>query len=360
MNEITKVAFPGLGIGMMELNKVAFTLFGTLEVRWYALFITFGIVLAFLHAIWRGNRDEGVITDDVLDVGLATVVCGVIGARLYYVLTTLDSGNYNSFTDVIAIWNGGLGIYGGIIGGCLGILGVCLWKRIDWRTLFDMIAPGVVIAQAMGRWGNFFNGEAHGYAIGETTRFYFFNKEYLLESGEGTLFHLLRMDLGSGICYHPAFFYESVWNLCGFVFLTLLYRKRKFHGQVALMYFAWYGFGRMFVEGLRSDSLYIPGTTIRISQFLGLCAFLVSTGILIYMLIKKHHDEPLPAIAVAAKEGGAEECAEAENSAEDEHLSMELQAELDLALEVSCDGTEEERNGTTETETEETQNGKAN
>ncbi len=315
MEEITKVAFPGLGIGMMEMNKVAITLFGKVEIRWYALFITMGIVLAFAYAIFRGKRNEGIVTDDVLDVGLATVVCGVIGARLYYVLTTLDTGDYQSFVDVIAIWNGGLGIYGGIIGGCLGILGVCLWKKISWRKLFDMIAPGVIIAQAMGRWGNFVNGEAYGYAIGDTTRYYFFTKEHLLASGEGTLFHLFRMDLGQGICYHPTFLYESVWNLCGFILINALYRKKKFDGQVALMYFAWYGFGRMFIEGLRTDSLYVPGTQIRISQLLGLCAFLISAGLLTYFLIQKRKDAPLFAPAGAGVVPASEDEAASEESA---------------------------------------------
>ena len=292
MREITTISFPGLGIEPFELNKIAFCLFGKLEVRWYGIIITCGILFAFLYAIWRGKRNEGIISDDVMDVGLATVTLGVIGARLYYVLTTLDVYEYDSFYDVIAIWEGGIAIYGGIIGGCIGIVAVCLIKKISWRKLFDMIAPGVVIAQSMGRWGNFFNGEAYGYMIGDTTRFYFFNKEYILNSGEGTLFHTLRMGLVpneiSGVttyCFHPTFFYESIWNLCGFILLNLLYKRKKFDGQIALIYFAWYGFGRMFIEGLRTDSLYIPGTQLRISQCLGLLCFAVSVALLSAVLI---------------------------------------------------------------------------
>lgn len=276
MLEKTVVSFPGLGIGETELNKIAFTLFGKLEVRWYGLIITLGIICAVAYVIFRGKRSEHVIMDDIIDIALLTVVLGVIGARAYYVLTTLDQ--YETFGEAIAIWNGGLGIYGGIIGGCLGIVIMCLIKKISWRKLFDMAAPGVMIAQAMGRWGNFFNGEAYGYAITDTTRFFFFNKELVLTSGEGTIFHTLRMGLqdwyGDTVYYHPTFLYESVWNILGFVVANLIYKHKRFHGQIALFYFTWYGFGRMFIEGFRTDSLYVPGTTIRISQLVGFLCFI--------------------------------------------------------------------------------------
>ena len=297
--EMIKVSFPGLGIEPFDLNKIAFTLFDKFEVRWYGVVITCGIFFAFLYAIWRGNRNEHIIADDVIDVGLATVFLGVLGARLYYVLTTLDEYSYDSLYDVIAIWEGGLAIYGGIIGGCLGILLVCYFKKLRWQKLFDMIGPGVVIAQALGRWGNFFNGEAYGYMIGDTTRYYFFNKEFILPSGEGSLFHTLRMGLIpnedaylSMRYYHPTFLYESIWNLLGFVLLNIFYKRKKFDGQIALMYLAWYGFGRMFIGGLRTDSLYIPGTQLRISQCLGLACFLVSAALLTVFLIRSYRAKP--------------------------------------------------------------------
>lgn len=347
-SDTTVVTFPGIfGDFVFHLNKVAFTLFGKLEVRWYGIIITCGILFAFLYAIRRGKRNEGVVSDDVMDVGLATVLCGVIGARAYYVLTTLDTHNYESFYDVIAIWEGGLAIYGGIIGGCLGILAVCYLKKLRWRKLFDMIAPGVVIAQAMGRWGNFFNGEAYGYAIGETTRFYFFNKEFILSSGEGSFFNTFRMGLSNGFStssamtyYHPTFLYESVWNLLGFVLLNLFYKRKKFDGQIALMYFAWYGFGRMFIEGLRTDSLYIPGTTLRISQCLGLACFLVSIGLLIFFLIR-HRGQP--SVFATANEAPADfsEALEAEK-AEASELTEALEEEKMEAREsIEEDGREE-------------------
>ncbi len=290
MRNTTTVSFPGLGIEPFDLNKVAFSI-GSISVHWYGIIITCGIVLAVLYACYRGKKNEGIIPDDVIDIGLLTVPLGIVGARLYYVLTTLDEYHYDSFYDVIAMWNGGLAIYGGIIGGCIGILIMCRVKHLKWRRLFDMIAPGVMIAQALGRWGNFFNGEAFGSPIGETTKFYLFNAEYALPSGEGTLFHTLRMGLGYGVCYHPTFLYESAWNILGFVLINLFYRHKKFDGQIALMYFTWYGFGRMLIEGLRTDSLYIPGTTLRISQCLGLFFFLGGLTLLLLFSFRKRPEQ---------------------------------------------------------------------
>ena len=280
MKLMTNLAFPGLGIGEFSLDKIAFSI-GPLSIRWYALCITTGIILAFLYAGWRGKKNEGIIFDDVIDVGLWTVILGILGARLYYVLTTLDEYHYDSLLKVFAIWEGGIAIYGAVIGGCLGIVISCLCKKLNWRKFFDMTAPGVMLAQALGRWGNFFNGEAYGYAIGEQTRYYFLGTEHLLPSGEGTLFHTLRMGVSHYdhpilAYYHPTFFYECVWNLIGFGLINLFYKRKKFDGQIALMYFGWYGFGRMLIEGFRTDSLYIPGTELRISQCLGLACFVVS------------------------------------------------------------------------------------
>ncbi len=287
MKDITTVSFPGLGIEPFSMNKIAFSI-GSLEVRWYGIIITCGIILAFLYAIFRGKRNEGIIPDNTIDIGLLTVPCGVIGARLYYVLTTLDEYSYGSLYDVIAIWEGGLAIYGGIIGGCIGILIMTKIKKIPLFKPFDMIGPGVMIAQSLGRWGNFFNGEAFGSPIGETTTFHFLNATYQLNSGEGTLFHTVRMGLGGSLCYHPTFLYESLWNLLGFVLINIFYKHKQFDGQIALMYFTWYGFGRMLVEGLRTDSLYIPGTTLRISQCLGLACFVAGLTLLIVFSLRTH------------------------------------------------------------------------
>lgn len=275
MIDPTSISFPGLGIGEFTVDKVAFTI-GNVSVRWYGVIIALGIVCAFLVAYFHSKADK-LVTDDLLDIGIFTVVFGVIGARLYYVVTSASSGrdHYSDFLDVIAVWNGGLAIYGGIIAGALAIYFTCRYKKISWQKLCDMIAPGVMIAQAMGRWGNFFNGEAHGSVVAEGSPLYF-----------------LRMGLYEGgklAYYHPTFLYESLWNLIGFVLIQIFYKKKKFDGQIVLSYFAWYGFGRMFIEALRTDSLYIGHTGIRISQAVGLLCFLIAGGLLIagWILSKK-------------------------------------------------------------------------
>ena len=313
MREIVNISFPGLGIDEFSIRKIAFTLFGKLDVRWYGILITTGILLAVLYTVWRGKRNEKILSDDVIDVALVTVVLGVIGARLYYVLT--DSGNtYDSFLDVIAIWQGGLGIYGGIIGGCLGIVLACRVKKLSWRKLLDMAAPGVMLAQAIGRFGNFCNGEAYGSLIGETTAFTFFGKEHILSVGEGSLFHTLRMGLSPNMYssvqtyyFHPTFLYESLWNLLGFALVNLFYKHKRMDGQVFLFYVSWYGFGRMFIEGLRTDSLLIPGTDLRISQCLGLLCFVA--GLVLFVLCFFLGGKKMPKVQVAegAQENGRDD-----------------------------------------------------
>ena len=301
MKEQVQVWFPGLGFDQAAtLNKVAFTLFGKFEVRWYGLLITIGIMLAFGYAAWRGKRSEGIVADDIMDVGILCVVLSIIGARLYYVLTSLES--YHSFYDVIAIWEGGLALYGGLIGGIVAVVIMCRIKKLNPIQLLDTVILGVMLAQILGRWGNFANGEAYGYQIVDgKSSFFFFLKEFQLPAGKGTLFHWLRMGLypndiaNSMVFVHPTFLYESFWNLCGFVLINLLYRRKRYHGQISLAYLAWYGFGRMFVEGLRTDSLYIFkgifGTDgIRISQLIGLLCFLGGTAamIAIHVYRRKH------------------------------------------------------------------------
>ena len=275
------VAFPGLGIGEFQLDNVAFTI-GDFPVYWYGVIITCGIVFAFLYAIFRGKY-ESVKLDDILDIGIWTVILGVIGARLYYVLTSLDMYIPEPFDfiqfikNVLNLRGGGLAIYGGIIGGILGIIIVTRVKKMNTLKLLDMIGPGVMIAQAMGRWGNFFNGEAFGGLVSQSSPLYFMRMG-LISSNTVSDFHTYNM-----VYVHPTFLYESLWNLTGFILINIFYKKKKFNGQVACMYLSWYGFGRMFIEGLRTDSLYVG--PFRISQVVGLLCFVVFGGLLIWGLI---------------------------------------------------------------------------
>ncbi len=356
------VEFPGLGIAQSELSKIAFTIGNAVEVRWYGIFITLGIILAVAYTAWRGQKNEGIIPDDVLDVAIVTVLLGVFGARLYYVLTELE--HFPTIGSALAIWNGGLGIYGGIIGGCLGIVLACLVKKLSWRKLFDMAAPGVMLAQSIGRWGNFFNGEAYGYRIGERTTYYFFLKEYTPASGEGTLFHFLRMGLWPSeysmkylVYVHPTFLYECIWNLLGFALINLFYRKKKFDGQIALMYFAWYGFGRMFIEGFRTDSLYIfkgigGSAGLRISQLIGLVCFVGGATLLTVFLLRAKNAEPLLDACTEELEEALDESEDLEDVEAiyggdecDETEEVETNDEPEEGTEEAIEETENEEDG---------------
>lgn len=273
MNELVTMSFPGLGIGEFTVSKVAFTLFGKLEVRWYGIIITTGILLAVLYCAYR-SAELGISKDNLLDMALWTVISGVLGARLYYVLMTLDVYEYKSLYDVIAIWDGGLAIYGGIIAGAAAIILFSHFKKISIPRALDMVAPSVMIAQSIGRWGNFFNGEAYGYEVAEGSLLYFMRMGLLPNVNSS-----VRMDY-----FHPTFLYESLWNLIGFLIINALFRKRKFDGQITLMYLSWYGFGRMWIEGLRTDSLYLG--VFRVSQVVGFLCFVLCAVLLVLGLMR--------------------------------------------------------------------------
>lgn len=271
------VSFPGLGIGEISFNKIAFSLFGTIEVRWYGIIMVTGIVLAFLYAYYR-SKHEGISFDDLLDYAIFTVISGIVGARLYYVIT---SGQKYTFGEIFAIWNGGIAIYGAIIGGATALLCVSLYKKIKWQKAFDMVCPGVMIGQIVGRWGNFFNGEAYGESPAADNFLYFMRMELRHEGWTN-----------SYIC-QPTFLYESLWNLVGFLIINALYKKKKYDGQVFLMYITWYGFGRMLIEGLRTDSLMVG--TFRISQVVAFLCFVVGFALLVYLGVRASNRAKLAA-----------------------------------------------------------------
>lgn len=271
MLRISKVSFPGLGIGEMNINSVAFSIFG-IEIAWYAILITLGMVLCVAYAVYMSKK-IGITMEDVLDFAIWTIPIGIIGARLYYVLSEIE--HYHSFWQVLNIREGGLAIYGGIIAGALTILVLSHIKKINFLAFADCVAPGVLLAQGIGRWGNFMNGEAFGYAT-----------DWFCRMG-------LQNELTGGLYMevHPTFLYESLWNIIGFVLVNLfaIYLKKRYDGQLFLMIFCWYGLGRMFIEGLRTDSLYtnIFGLEFRTSQVLAAAIFIVTLALLIYFAIKK-------------------------------------------------------------------------
>ena len=276
MLRISTVSFPGLGIGEFKLNSVAFTIFGV-EIAWYAILITLGMVAAVFYTVYMA-RKIGITAEDVVDYAIWVIPLGVIGARLYYVLCELD--NYHSFIDVINIRNGGLAIYGGIIAGGITVLLVSKFKKINFLAFADCVCPGVILAQAVGRWGNFMNGEAFGGITDIFCRMGLCNAESLNKFGTTELVYV-----------HPTFLYESLWNLLGFVLINLFvkYIGKKYDGQVFVMVFGWYGLGRAFIEGLRMDSLYFSlfGLELRTSQVLAAVIFVIAAAVLTYFAIKK-------------------------------------------------------------------------
>ena len=276
------VGFPGLGIENFKLKNVAFEIFGR-EVMWYGIIITLGIISAFFYASYRAKHNENIKTDDVLDYAIFLVLFGVIGARLYYVFTKFDSYKGENLKEtlynIVAVWEGGIAIYGAIIAGFIALVIVSLVKKIKLGKALDMIAPGVMLGQLIGRWGNFFNGEAYGWSAGVEKlpwRMYLDGAYY--EKIVNGKIEKVFVDF-----VHPTFLYESLWNLVGFIIINLVYKKKKFDGQIFFMYISWYGFGRMFIEGLRTDSLYLGD--FRISQLVGFFCFFFGFAFLVSMLI---------------------------------------------------------------------------
>ena len=283
------ISFPGLGIGEFSINPVAFEIpiFGGIEVRWYGLLITLGIILAFTYCAFRAKQ-EGIDFDNLLDIAIFTIVFSVIGARAGYVLFSLESytkylksdGFWYMIKRMISINEGGLQIYGAIIVGAITIYVVCKVKKYNPLKMLDAVAPAVMIGQIIGRWGNFCNGEAHGTVVAETSPLYF------IRMGLST--HNIE-DIKGMAYVHPTFLYESLWNLVGFLIINFLYKKKKFDGQVVLMYITWYGFGRMFIEMLRTDQLKLG--VFPVSVVIGATCFVVGTILLVIKLVKAHRAE---------------------------------------------------------------------
>ena len=269
MLRISKISFPGLGIGEFSVNSEAFKLFGV-PIAWYAVIITFGMICAVTYVITKAKK-IGITSEDVIDYALFTIPIGVIGARLYYILTKLE--DFPTFESWIDIRSGGLAIYGGIIAGGLTVLVVSLVKKINFLAFADCVSPGVLLAQGIGRWGNFMNGEAFGY---DTDWFCRMGLENALTGG------VIRY-------VHPTFLYESLWNIIGVLLINFYAKHKKYDCEIFLMIFSWYGFGRMFIEGLRTDSLYtnIFGLEFRTSQVLAALIFVVTAAVLVYFAIKR-------------------------------------------------------------------------
>lgn len=266
MIQTAAISFPNLGI-TVNPDPVAFNVLGK-DIYWYGIIIAFGFFLAVMYMMRRA-RLFGCTADDALDMVLFAVPVGVICARAYYCLFYWELYADNPIS-VLYIWEGGLAIYGGIIGGVLTLLLVSKVKKIPIPVALDQAGLAVIIGQFCGRWGNFMNREAHGV---ET--------DFFLKMG-------IETASGQFIYYHPTFFYESLWNFIGFLGLHFYTKHRRFDGELFLLYVAWYGLGRAWIEGLRTDSLYLFGTGIRVSQLVAIVSCVVAVALIVWQyLVKK-------------------------------------------------------------------------
>lgn len=263
------VSFPNLGLEF-EINRIAITI-GNLPIYWYGVIIASGLMLAVLYAACTAKR-YNVDSNKLFNCVLVGIVTGIIGARLYFCLFQWDYYSKNPI-EILYINNGGLAIYGGIIGALLGGLTVAKIQKMKFLPILDITMMGFLIGQGIGRWGNFMNQEAFG-------------------SPTNLPWGMVSENTG-GVPVHPCFLYESLWCLLGFVVLHFYGKyKQKYAGQIFYLYLVWYGFERTIVEGLRTDSLYLPfqvlGMDIRVSQLLSLAIFI--TGIILLIINRKKED----------------------------------------------------------------------
>ena len=265
----TAISFPTLGI---EVNPGRSLSLGPLTIHYYGLVIALGLMLAVFYCC-RRSKEFGLKEDDILDGVLWITPFAIVCARAYYVIFSWKDYAANPIS-ILYIWEGGLAIYGGVLGAVAGVVILARVKKIPVTTLLDLVLLGFLIGQSMGRWGNFFNREAFGAATDAFSRMGLYNQV-----------------TGSWEYYHPTFLYESLWNAAGFVLLHFLSKRRQYDGQIALGYAAWYGLGRAMIEGLRVDSLYWG--PFRVSQVLAAVTCVAAVSILLWQHFRPHSPETL-------------------------------------------------------------------
>jgi phosphatidylglycerol---prolipoprotein diacylglyceryl transferase len=257
-----------------SINPIAFEL-GPLAVRWYGVIIAMGIVIAFLVGQLEMVK-RGLHPDYLTDLLIWAVPLAIVGARLYYVIFQWE--NYqNNPAAIIAIWEGGLAIHGALIASVIVAYIFTKRRNTSFLKVADILAPSILIGQAIGRWGNFINQEAHG---GEVSRAFLEN-----------LFipdWIINQMYINGAYHHPTFLYESLWSLVGIIILILLRRVNLVRGEIFFSYIIWYSFGRFFIEGMRTDSLYVVGD-LRAAQLISVISIIIAVALIIYrrVAIKK-------------------------------------------------------------------------
>ena len=265
MYRYTNISFPSLGIDIDPVRQFSV---GPLTIHLYGIIIALGLTLAVIYCMRRASQ-FGLTEDHILDGVLWVTPFAIICARAYYCFFQWEELYAADPISVLYIWKGGIAIYGGVLGAVAGILVFCKIKKLSIGAALDLVLLGFLIGQSIGRWGNFFNREAFGAETGS------FLRMGLLDTFTGTVTY-----------HHPTFLYESLWNALGFGVLHFLSKKREYDGQIALGYVVWYGLGRAFIEGLRTDSLYIPGTALRVSQLLAAGSCLTAAAVLAYFMLK--------------------------------------------------------------------------
>lgn len=274
------IAFPHLHILLKHVGK--HLMIGNFSIAFYGMVIALGMVLAFIFIMKEAKR-VGYKQDDFMDLFIFGIIFGVIGARIYYVIFSWDDYK-NNLLQIFNIRGGGLAIYGGIIGGTITVIVMCHIKKLNFWKCADVIVFGVLIGQICGRWGNFFNREAFG---GYTDGLFAMRipidavnrAQDITAEMKANIVTVNGIDC---IQVHPTFLYESLFNLCVFLFLLWYRKRKKFDGEIFFLYIGLYGLGRSIIEGLRTDQLLLPGTSIAVSQLLGICLFVGSAAYLWY------------------------------------------------------------------------------
>ncbi|MBQ8014923.1 MAG: prolipoprotein diacylglyceryl transferase [Clostridia bacterium] len=297
MSDYTVVYFSCIDRGFSVPSVLAdFSFFGMdVQIKFYGAIIAFGFLLAVLFGgrmayKWKMSLDK------MVDVLIYGTIAAIIGARLYYVFSKWDYYGEH-LSEIPKIRNGGLAIYGGIIAGVLAAFVVCKVRKMNFWNLLDIASMSLLIGQGIGRWGNFTNQEAFGVNTSMPWGMWSEKVADYIESNQ-EFFEANGFSVDPNLPVHPTFLYESIWCLLGFFVLYIITRKaRFFSGQIALCYGIWYGIERMIVEGLRTDSLYIAGTTIRVSQALSAVIALVCAVLLVALLIKfKKNPKPIDGV----------------------------------------------------------------
>ena len=257
------------------MDSIMFSIFG-IDIRWYSLLILIGIVIGVL-LLEREAKKFKYPKDLIFNMCFWTIIIGIIGARLYYVLFNFSYYKSN-LLEIFAVWNGGLAIHGGLIAGAITVIFFAKKYHLNFLKLLDMAAPSIILAQAIGRWGNFFNGEAHGIATTYTHLQELLVPEFIIKG----------MNIG-GIYYLPTFYFESLWCLLGFIVLLII-RRRKYIkiGATTCIYLMWYSLGRIFIEAWRTDSLMLGG--FKVAQIISIILFLTGLVYLIYLSRKGKYE----------------------------------------------------------------------